>query len=310
MIYITGATGHIGNNLVKKLAENQIDFRILARNTSVAIQGFENRVIIGDIFSKDFLERNIKEYDTLVHLAAYINLKNDKSLLTDEINFNGVKTIADFCVEHKIHLIYTSSTDVITNGNYLINEPDTIDIEKLEGYYQRSKAKATNYLLNLMNCGDLKAMIVYPSAVLGINDFKPSAIGKEIKKTFKRRVCFYFHGGYNFVDVSDVAEVLMQGITKKISGSYIISNEFISLYNMYRLIFKTLKRKVLMIKIPVYLVKFAALIMPKYRIMIKALLTDHNFSNKKMIEELLINPVPINQTIQNTVTWFKGETNV
>ncbi|MDD3712285.1 MAG: NAD-dependent epimerase/dehydratase family protein [Candidatus Izemoplasmatales bacterium] len=310
MIYITGATGHIGNNLVKKLAENQLDFRILARKTSIAVKEFENRVIIGDIFNKKFLEKNINEGDTLVHLAAYINLKNDKSLLTDEVNFNGVKTIADFCVEHNIHLIYTSSTDVITNGNYLINEPDTIDIDKLEGYYQRSKAKATNYLLNLMKNDNLKAMIVYPSAVLGINDFKPSAIGREIKRTFRRRICFYFHGGYNFVDVNDVAEVLMQGIAKEISGSYIVSNEFISLYNMYRLIFKTLKRKVLMIKIPIYLVRFAAFILPKYRIMIKALLTDHNFSNKKMIEELMINPVPINQTIQNTVTWFKGENNV
>lgn len=107
MIYITGATGHIGNNLVKKLAEKQIDFRILARKSSIAIQEFKNRVIIGDIFNKEFLEKNIKECDTLVHLAAYINLKNDKALLTDEVNFKGVKTIADFCVKHKIHLIYT-----------------------------------------------------------------------------------------------------------------------------------------------------------------------------------------------------------
>lgn len=68
--------------------------------------------------------------------------------------------------------------------------------------------------MKLMINDNLKAMIVYPSAVLGINDFKPSAIGREIKRTFKRRVCFYFHGGYNFVDVSDVAEALMQGITK------------------------------------------------------------------------------------------------
>lgn len=77
----------------------------------------------------------------MVHLAAYINLKNDKALLTDEVNFKGVITIADFCVKHKIHLIYTSSTDVITNGNYLINEPDTIDIDKLEGIISALKPK-------------------------------------------------------------------------------------------------------------------------------------------------------------------------
>ncbi|MGM0495427.1 MAG: NAD-dependent epimerase/dehydratase family protein, partial [Bacillota bacterium] len=31
MIYITGATGHIGNNLVRELAKKGYDFKILAR---------------------------------------------------------------------------------------------------------------------------------------------------------------------------------------------------------------------------------------------------------------------------------------
>ncbi|MDT8337080.1 MAG: NAD-dependent epimerase/dehydratase family protein, partial [Candidatus Izemoplasmatales bacterium] len=223
----------------------------------------------------------------------------------NQINFLGVKTIADFCALNNIFLIYTSSVDCITSNDYLIKEPENIFTDHLEGYYQLSKALATNYLLNLQNENKIKALILYPTAVLGINDFKPSAIGKEIKRTFKRTICVYFHGGYNFVDVRDVTKAIINGYQNNINSSFIISGEYISLYQMYKMIYKQLDKKVLMIKIPVYLIKFASLILPKYKVMIKALLTEHNFANQKMIDQLKVKPTPINLTLQNTITWFK-----
>ena len=307
MIYITGATGHIGNNLVRKLYEQDIDFRILSRSIQRSISDFSERVIIGDVFSVDFLKTHLKPKDTLVHLAAYINLKNDKQSLTEEINYLGVKTIADFCAASDIFLIYTSSTDAITSDSFLIEEPEEIQLDNLISYYQKSKAKATNYILNLTKTAKLKAFIIYPSAVIGINDFKPSALGRELKRTFKRKVCFYFHGGYNFIDVEDVAMSIVIGLTERKTGSYIISGEHISLYDMYKLIFNTLNKKVLMIKIPVYLIKFAGIIFPKFNVMIKALLTKHNYNNQKMIEELNIAPTPITKTITKTINWFRED---
>jgi dihydroflavonol-4-reductase len=305
MIYITGATGHIGNNLIRKFHQEMVDYRILARKISNSIEPFKDKVILGDVFSYDFLNQNLKENDTLIHLAAYINLKNDKEDLTAKINFEGVKMIADFCLEKSIYLIYTSSTDCITNSEYNLAEPDEIYLESLEGYYQKSKARATNYLLKLSKEQNLKCMIIYPSAVIGINDFKPSAVGKEIKRCFKRKVCFYFHGGYNFVDVENVALAIYNGMSYNITGSYILSGEYISLYKMYKLIFTNLNRKVLMIKIPVYLVKLMTKLLPKYKIMINALLTEHNFSNKKMVNILKVDPTPIPITLKNTIEWFK-----
>lgn len=305
MIFITGATGHIGNNLVKELSSQKLDFKILARKSHKSIEDFADKIIIGDIFSKVFLNENLKPNDTLIHLAAYINLKNDKADLTNQINFQGVKTIADFCVENNIFLIYTSSVDCITSNDYLIKEPKIINTDLLEGYYQKSKAQATNYILNLQQENKIKALILFPSAVLGINDYKPSAIGKEIKRNFKRKICFYFHGGYNFVDVLDVTKAIINGYIMCKTSSFIISGEYVSLYQMYKMIYNQMGKKVLMIKIPIYLIKFACLILPKYKVMIKALLTEHNFANQKMIEELKVNPTPINNTLENTITWLK-----
>jgi len=307
MIFITGATGHIGNNLVRKMDEQNIDYRILARSIHRSIVDFKDKVIIGDVFSTDFLEKNLKPHDTLIHLAAYINLNNDKQCMTDEINFVGVKLIADFCSINNIYLVYTSSTDAITSDKFLISEPEVIDCDSLKSYYQKSKAMATNYILDLTKKKKIKSLITYPSAVIGINDYKPSAIGKEIKRNFKRKICFYFKGGYNFVDVEDVVKSIIDGIRLDKCDSYIISGEYISLYTMYKIIFETLNKKVIMIRIPIFLIKFCALIAPKYNVMIKALLTKHNYSNQKVKTELKIHPNSIVATIKNTILWFKED---
>lgn len=307
MIFITGATGHIGNNLVKKLYDEKIDFRILARSIAPSIVDFKDKVIIGDIFSYSFLNEHLKENDTLIHLAAYINLKNDQREMTERINYESVKMIADLCTKKNIYLIYSSSTDCITCEEFLVSEPEMINIDNLKGYYQISKAKATNHLLNLSKEEKLKCLILYPSAVIGINDYKPSALGKEFKRALKRKVCFYFHGGYNFVDVEDVALSIVKGIKDNITGSFIISGEYISLYKMYKHIFRSVNHHVIMIKIPLYLINLAAILFPKYKIMIKALLTEHNFKNTGMIEKLNITPTSIEKTIEKTANWFKGE---
>ena len=305
MIYLTGATGHIGNNLARKLEQRNIDFKILARAVSTPIEKFVEKTIIGDIFSYDFLDNNLKSGDILIHLAAYINLKNNQAELTQKINYEGVKMIVDFCVLKNVYLVFSSSVDAIYTDNYLVTEPDKLIMDDNASLYQKTKALATNYLLDKINYGTIKAMIVYPSAVIGINDFKPSAVGKEIKKCFKRKLCLYFHGGYNFIDVEDVAEAIINGIQKDITGSFILSGHYVSLYDMYQLIFKTVNRKVLMVKIPIFLIKLITRLIPKYRIMINALLSEHNYDNKAMIEKLGVNPKPVSSSLNNMVNWFK-----
>lgn len=307
MIYITGATGHVGNNLVRKLTQEKYDFRILARKITKAIEDFKKQTIIGDIFDENFLNETLQDNDVLVHLAAYINLKNDQRDLTYKINYEGTKTIADICVRKNVYLIFSSSVDAIRSDDYLVTETNHLKIDCIDTLYQKTKALASNYILDLSNKTNLRSLVLYPSAIIGINDYKPSPIGKEIKKCFKRRVCLYFQGGYNFIDVEDVTNAIISSIQTQYLGQVIISGQYVSLYDMYRLIFKALDRKVIMIKIPIYLIKLVSNIIPRFKVMIKALLSNHNYDNTKMINDLKIQPLPISLTIDKTVKWFIEE---
>lgn len=308
MIYITGATGHIGNNLCRQLDKENLSFKILARKTSEAILPYQDKVLIGDIFNKDFLANNIKKNDTLVHLAAYINLKNNQPSLTEEINYHGVKTIVDFCVKNQVYLVFSSSVDCLKGEEYCLEEPKSISLNQ-KNLYQKTKAEATKYLLEKMNENLLEAFIFYPSAVIGINDYKPSAVGKEIKRCFKRRIWFYFSGGYNFVDVQDLALSVTNGIKAKVTGQFIIGGNYVDLKTMYQLIFSNLDRKVLLLKVPNFLIRLIAKIVPKFKVMIEALLYKHNFSNAKMKSILKVKPRPVEETITKTVEWFKQSKN-
>ncbi|MCF7924635.1 MAG: NAD-dependent epimerase/dehydratase family protein [Candidatus Izimaplasma sp.] len=306
MIYITGATGHIGNNLVKKLSKNKLEFIILTRNISSAIKSFEKQTVVGDIFSEAFLSMYLKEKDTLIHLAAYVNLSNKEKELTYKINYLGTKFIADYCSKNNIYLIFASSADAIVSNQYLVSEPKLLQPSKLNNIYQKSKAKATNYILKLTEKNQLKSLILYPSAVIGINDFKPSPVGKEIRNCFKKRFCFYFQGGYNFIDVEDVIGAILKGYNNNLTGSFLVTGQYVSLYKMYTLIFSELNKKVLMIKIPKHLIKLISHILPKYQVMIDALLSPHNFDNRKLTKKMNIQPKAISLTIANTIKWFKN----
>ena len=66
---VTGATGHIGNNLVKRLIGLNQKVRILTRRVDESIDNLQAEYKIGDVFNREFLLENINSEDVVIHLA-------------------------------------------------------------------------------------------------------------------------------------------------------------------------------------------------------------------------------------------------
>ena len=75
---VTGATGHIGNNLVKRLIGLNQKVRILTRRVDESIDNLQAEYKIGDVFNREFLLENINSEDVVIHLAGVIDVKNNK----------------------------------------------------------------------------------------------------------------------------------------------------------------------------------------------------------------------------------------
>ena len=69
---VTGANGHLGNNLVRALLENGETVRASVRNPNnkIPFEGLDCEVVQADLMDKDSLLRTLEGVDTLYQVAA------------------------------------------------------------------------------------------------------------------------------------------------------------------------------------------------------------------------------------------------
>ena len=110
-ILVTGATGFVGVNTVKRLSEKH-EVYVFVRNLDAAKEYFGNSVhtMQGDVTDNESLENAFKyvKYDAVLHIAGVINAHNLKKLYN--VNKLGSKNVAEVSAKYKIkNFIYVSS---------------------------------------------------------------------------------------------------------------------------------------------------------------------------------------------------------
>ena len=308
-IIITGSTGHIGNNIARLLAKENQDIVLLVRRIDKSIEDIKVKKVIGNVFDEKFLEENINEGDVVIHLAGVIDIKNNKKEETLKINYEGTKTILDISIKNKAsRFIYFSTTDCILKSDEIIKEPSSMYPEKLIDNYNHSKALATKYVMDIRKQNkDIMINILYPSAVIGINDYKPSAIGKVVKDIIDNKMQFGIKGGYNFVDVSDISEAISNLLQINNSEDYLLTGKYVSIYEFYEIVNKELNKNKKTIKIPLFLVyPFIPFVPYLSKFVIKTINQNPNFDNKKFKQLLNRDITKFSETIKNTVEFFKN----
>ncbi len=310
---ITGASGHIGNNLVRLINEKIPNAEVVVltrRKIEKELNGAVCRQVIGNLQDVEFLKQNIQTGDCIVHMAGLIDLTDKKQNEMFAVNYTLTKNICDIALAANVKkLIYVGSVDAIyrTGEESAIAEPDDYFPQKIEGGYGRTKAMASKYVLDALKQNpQFQAAIVLPTAVLGMHDYKPSEAGKIIQKTLKGGAQFGIAGGYNFVDVLDVCNAILTLCESDMRGQYIVSGENVSVKELYQAInaYKGLKNK------PIILPNWVAVLAIPFvkvlsKIMIKALQEPHNYSCEKAKVELGYTPTPFMKTLQNTVDWHE-----
>ncbi|MBR3750309.1 MAG: NAD-dependent epimerase/dehydratase family protein [Clostridia bacterium] len=234
MLYvITGATGHIGNNIVRLLLSMGERVRVLVRRESdPSLEGLEVERRVGALDNVGFLLENIERGCCVIHCAGMIALSERDSEAVYHANVDITCNIVQACMEKEARLVYVSSVDAISAQGRIV-EPECFYPDELVGCYARSKAIASNYALKKTE-GGLDGCVVCPSAVIGDNDFKVSCVGQVIKDYIDRMPLAYIKGGYNFVSVSDVAKGCVLAAEKGQRGKcYLLTGEYMSVKDMF-----------------------------------------------------------------------------
>ena len=123
MIFVTGATGMVGANLIALFERNNVEYKALKRKSSTLnivknvfkVHGIENKIqnikwVEGDVTDYPSLLKAMENCDKVVHAAGFISFnKFDKNKL-EEINIFGTENVVNASLALKIEkLIYILS---------------------------------------------------------------------------------------------------------------------------------------------------------------------------------------------------------
>jgi len=75
-VAVTGASGHIGANLIRKLIDRGDKVRVLQYKTNLAFKGLDVSIEKGDLNNMGSLIKLCDEAEIVYHLAARISIGN------------------------------------------------------------------------------------------------------------------------------------------------------------------------------------------------------------------------------------------
>ena len=316
---ITGASGHVGYALAKELSDQGENFRMLIRSDSEIFKDIKGEKVYGDVTDPKSLEKAFKGAEIVYHLAGVVDVGDDKEDFLRQVNVEGTINVVEACKKVGVRrLVYASSTDAVEPlpGNELMTEDTYVSPEKVTGVYSKTKAEATRYVLD--ESGDeLEAVVVFPAACVGPYDFKISSTGEMVRMIMRGKLPVTLgFGGYNFVDVRDVA-LGMIGAAKqgKAGESYFLSGKAISAEGIIKLISEKSGRKAPKIKMPLWLANAVAPLAEFYykvsgesplftRLSIEILKNNSNFSYEKAALDFAYNPRSLEESIADSIAWI------
>lgn len=319
MWLVTGATGHIGNVLVRKLIERGEKVRalVLPNECRAPVQGLDIEIAEGDVLNVESLFRSMQRVEGVFHLAGLISIMPGTNELVRQVNVEGTKNILRAAKKVKVgRFIYTSSIHALKRVEEgIIDETLPYDPENPYGEYDRAKAEATLEVQQAAQDG-LEAVIACPTGVIGPYDFRGSLMGDVIREAAASRPTLYVDGAYDFVDVRDVADGLIAAADNGSKGeSYILSGQKISVRYLLETVREITGRHFFRMRVPFDLAKFASMFTPMYYshakvtprftpYSLEVLRSNANISHAKASRELGYRPRPLYDSLHDAVRWF------
>lgn len=323
LFLVTGAAGHLGSAVIARLLEKGCAVRALchtgAKHTPEGVE-----ICYGDVCDKDSLQGFFTNSDgadmIVIHCAGIVSIASKYEQKVYDVNVGGTKNIVDLSLQFGVRkLIYVSSVHAIPEKptGQVMTEDCVFSPDAVTGLYAKTKAEATAYVLDAAKRG-LDAEVVFPSGIIGPNSKGKSHTNQLVEDYAAGRLTAAVRGGYDFVDVRDVADGIVACTEKGVSGQgYILSGGYHSVKELLTLLHELTGRR----EIKTYLsIPFIVFLSPLcelyYRIRrqpplftsysMYTLGSNSKFSNAKARAELGFAPRDIRETLGDTVKWLRG----
>lgn len=229
---VTGATGHLGANLVRRLLQDGARVRVLLRESSDVrpIDGLDVERAVGDIRDPAALARAVDGCARVYHCAAKISITSGGEREIYDTNVLGTRNVLAAAGRAGVsRVVVTGSFSAVGHHpDRPSDERDPFNPFARALPYERSKAAVEHECLKAVVDG-LDVVIAISCAIIGPNDFKPSRMGRVIRDFARGRMPAYVPGGFEFVAARDIVQGHLLAMERGRPGQrYIFSTEFVT----------------------------------------------------------------------------------
>jgi nucleoside-diphosphate-sugar epimerase len=231
-ILVTGGSGHLGANLIRRLVadgENVVALERAGSNNS-ALDGLPIERVSGDLRNADDMVRAMRGVTRVYHCAAKVSTTEGGEREIYDCNVLGTRNLLAAALAAKVErVVVTSSFSAVghTEGRPA-DERDMFYPFEDHMPYERSKAWVEHECLKAIIQG-LDVVIATSCAILGPADFKPSRMGRLVQDFANGKLRAYIPGGFEFVAAADIVQGHLLAMEKGKTGEkYIISTRFVT----------------------------------------------------------------------------------
>jgi dihydroflavonol-4-reductase len=226
---VTGANGHLGNNLVRLLLSKNKKVRATARNirNKEPFKGLDCEVVQADITDRESLKKAFQGITNLYAVGANFSMwaKDPKTEIYDN-NVQGTQNVFDIAKECGIkNIVYVSSVASLDFTSLPANIDNGYNKDRRNWYYN-SKNDSDKLAIELGEKYGIRTVVILPSAMIGSEAYKLSYSNNLVYQILKGEIPVDTNVTLNWVDVKDVAFGAYKAMLKGNNGErYILSNE-------------------------------------------------------------------------------------
>ena len=315
-VFLTGATGFIGQHVLRALRAAGYEVRSLVRTAGAAPDG---DVVVGDLRRPGDLLPALRGCRYLVHCAAlYSFAPCDRSSLRS-VNVAGTAGLLEVARIAGVERAVVTSSAATVGAARSAEQPSTEADRTVDGEptgYHHSKLEQEF----AARAARVPVVLVLPTTVVGPGDAKPTPSGRLIMDFARGRVfALPPRGGANLVAVEDVARAHVLALERGRPGErYLIGGDNLSLDQVWRLLAETTRRPMPRWRIPYRLALLIGWIdearcrlLPRaaprvplegVRMSVRPMYVDC----AKARAELGYDPGPVRAAIERAVAWYQA----
>ncbi|MGK0307470.1 MAG: dihydroflavonol-4-reductase [Urechidicola sp.] len=226
---VTGASGHLGNNLIRLLLSENKKVRATVRNINNKdpFKGLDCEVVQADITDRESLKKAFKDVTNLYAVGANFSMwaKDPKTEIYDN-NVQGTQNVFDIAKECGIkNIVYVSSVASLDFTKLPANVDNGYNRDRRNWYYN-SKNDSDRLAIELGKKYGIRTVVILPSAMIGSEAYKLSYSNNLVYQILNGEIPVDTNVTLNWVDVKDVAFGAYKAMLKGNNGErYILSNE-------------------------------------------------------------------------------------